>query len=156
MDLLVNARIFDFAFLLDNHLRILHAPDYTADRWAEMRQDIYRFEYMRRKLLHLKNMGRMIAADAESLDPYPGYFLRRDLMLKFIASSLLSAIHSCFEAKVRDAKEYLRNIGLSLTRVQCSVQRHYRDYFVFQRRWAESIPIVRDVEILRNQLENQM
>lgn len=153
MDMLVNARMFDFAFLLDNQLWVLHFPEYAARRWSEMRQDVYRFAYVRRKLQYQEHRNRVTPLQTESLEPYPGYFLRRNMVFKFVVSSLLSAIYSVLKSSSRDFVEYLKNIKLSLSDAHRYVERRYKDYFDFQERWATTMPLIREDRLLRDYLE---
>ena len=153
MDMLVNARMFDFAFLLDNQLSVLHFPEYVARRWSEMRQDVYRFAYMRKKLQYQEHKNGVTPLQTTSLEPYPGYFLRRNVMFKFAVSSFLSAIYSVMKSHVKDSVEYLKTIKLSLSDVHHYVERHYKDYFDFQKHWAKAMPLVREDKISKDYLK---
>ncbi len=153
MDMLVNARMFDFAFLLHDQLRVQHLPPYKASRWSEMRQDIYRFAYQRRKLQYHECRNRQSPLQIESLEPYPGSFLRRSLFFKFGVSNLLSAFHSALRSNTAESMEYLKNIRLSLSDVHYYVEKHYSSYFDFQRRWAESMPLMREERSAGDYLE---
>jgi glycosyltransferase involved in cell wall biosynthesis len=155
MDMLVNAKMFDFAFLLDNHLRVVHSPEYSGSRWSEMRQDIYRFAYMRKKLQYLKHGKAATPLQIESLEPYPGYFLRRDMIFKFVVSSLLSAIHSTLKNSTTEFMEYLMNVKLSLSEVHPYVEKHYKDYFDFQKIWAKSMPLIRGNKVIKDYLQRK-
>jgi hypothetical protein len=155
MDMLVNAKMFDFAFLLDNQLWVLHSPEYVGRRWSEMRQDLYRFAYMRSKLHYLKHRRGVTPLQIKSLEPYPGCFLRWDLMFKFAVSSFLSAIHSALESSTAESMEYLKNIKLSLTDVHRYVKKHYKDYFDFQERWAKTMPLIRGNKLIKDYLEKK-
>ena len=155
MDLLVNAKMFDFAFLLDNQLRVVHSPEYSGSRWSEMRQDIYRFAYMRKKLQYLKHGKVATSLSIDSLEPYPGYFLRRDLIFKFAVSSLLSALHSTLKTNTAECLEYLRNVKLSQSKVYRYVKKHYKDYFDFQEIWAKSMPQIRGNKVIKDYLQRK-
>ncbi len=153
MDMLVNARMFDFEFLLDNQLRVRHFPERTARHWSEMRQDVYRFVYMRRKLQYQKHKKGVVPLQTKSLEPYPGFFLRRNIMFKFVVSGFLSAVYSVLKSRVQDSIEYLKNISLSLSDVHQYVEKHYKDYFDFQERWTKTMPLVREDKLLKDYLE---
>ena len=155
MDMLVNARMFDFAFLLDNQLWVLHFPEYVASRWSEMRQDIYRFAYMRRKLQYQEHRNGVIPLHIESLEPYPGYFLRRNIVFKFAVSGFLSAIYSALKFRTTESMEYLKNIKLSLSDVHRYIEKHYKDYFDFQERWAKAMPLIREDKLSKDYLEKK-
>ena len=147
MDMVVNARMHGFAFLLDNELWVRHTPAYAAKHWSEMRQDVYRFVYMRRKLQYPRHETGVTPVRTKSLEPYPGYFLRRNTMFKFIVSGFLSAIHSVLESRIEDSMEYLKNIKLSLSDVPQYVEKHYKDYFSFQKLWARTMPLIMEDEL---------
>ncbi len=155
MDLLVNAKIFGFAFLLDTQLRVLHTPEYVGSRWSEMRQDIYRFAYMRKKLQSAKHIEGTDELPIEALDPYPGYFLKRDLTLRFLISSSLSTLNSVFELNTKEFSKYLENIKIALSDVQRNTERHFTRYFGFQRLWAQTMPLIRGDKPAKDYLENK-
>jgi hypothetical protein len=155
MDMLVNAKMFDFAFLLDNQLRVVHSPEYSGSRWSEMRQDVYRFAYMRKKLQYLKHGKVATPLSTESLEPYPGYFLRRDLIFKFVVSCLLSAVNSASKTNTKECLEYLKNVELSLSKTYSYVQKHYKDYFDFQEIWAKSMPLIRGNKVVKDYLQKK-
>ena len=153
MDMLVNAIMYDFAFLLDNQLWVLHFPEYLARHWSEMRQDVYRFAYMQRKLQYQKHKNGVTPLQTKSLEPYPGYFLRRNIIFKFVVSGFLSAIYSALKSRIKDSMEYLKNIKLSLSDVHHYVEKHYKDYFDFQERWAKTMPLIRKDKLSKDYLE---
>lgn len=155
MDMLVNAKMFDFTFLLDNRLSVVHSPQRRGSRWSEMRQDLYRFAYMRRKLRYSRHRKEVTPLRMESLEPYPGCFLKRSLFFKFAVSSFLSAIHTALEPNTREFVEYIKNIRLSLSDVYRYVRKHYRNYFDFQERWARTMPLVRGDTLIKEYLEKK-
>ncbi|NIP66640.1 hypothetical protein GWN63_00870 [Candidatus Bathyarchaeota archaeon] len=156
IDMLVNAKMFDLAFLLDSKLWIVHSPEKVASRWSEMRQDLYRFVYMRKKLSYQKNVEGVNYLPIESLNPYPGYFLRRGLRFKFTVSSFLSAAHSAFKSSnIRECMEYLQNLKLALSDVPSYAKKHYKDYFGFQEQWAKTMPLIRGEQPVKEFLEEK-
>ena len=93
IDLLINAKHFGFEFLLDRELSVRHLRPERLVPWsAKMRQDMYRFFYEREKV-------RRWGITAESLDPYPGFFIRGSLGPRVFLTSLLVAIDSLFNAE---------------------------------------------------------
>ena len=155
MDMLVNAIMYDFAFLLDNQLWVLHFPEYLARHWSEMRQDVYRFAYMQRKLQYQKHKNGVTPLQTKSLEPYPGYFLRRNIIFKFVVSGFLSAIYSALKFRTTESMEYLKNIKLSLSDVHRYIEKHYKDYFDFQERWAKAMPLIREDKLSKDYLEKK-
>jgi len=153
MDLLVNAKMFGFKFMLDTKLRVLHLPGEMKSQWSEMRQDLYRFLYMREKLLRQKDARNIERVSIKSLKPYPGYFLAPEILLKFAISSCLNSFHSIFRGNLENFREFTQNIrqippALRFAREHCS------DYFEFQKKWSTYMPKIRGDRGLRNILAN--
>lgn len=84
-DYLINAHQKGFCILFDKALKVkhLHPPRTGEYFYEELRGDIERFLYEREKV------SRGVSL---SLDPYPGYFLRRTLYLKAFLTALLLAM----------------------------------------------------------------
>ncbi len=141
MDLLVNAKLFGFKFMLDTQLRVIHLPGEGKAVWSEMRQDLFRFLYMRQKLLsqqHANDTGISI----DSLSPYPGHFLRLGVCLKFGASSCLNCLHSFLGRDLESLREFALNFGLISSASRFAAE-HSLGYFEFQRKWASYLPRLR-------------
>jgi hypothetical protein len=155
MDMLVNAKLFGFTFLLDNQLSVVHSPQRLGSRWSEMRQDLYRFAYMRRKLRYSRQRRGVTPLRMESLEPYPGHFLKGDLFFKFAVSCLLSTFHTALEGSAHACIEYTKNIQLAVSDVHRYVARHYKDYFGFQECWARIMPLVRGDKVIKDYLEKK-
>ncbi|MHA1145154.1 MAG: hypothetical protein ACTSRW_10485 [Candidatus Helarchaeota archaeon] len=101
---LCDAKQEGFPFLLDRELSIRHLPPKgTMPEFIKMREDIYRFVYMRQKLLKQ-------GFDLKRTMPYPGEFLRVDLPLKIVITSLLHALDSFLDYKIIPGFEYIANI----------------------------------------------
>ena len=82
IDYLINARLAGFRFLLDKELTITHLPPerYGALPYSKLHQDVIRFIYEREKLLLASQRPELVEVTPESLDPYPGRFLREDVV----------------------------------------------------------------------------
>lgn len=153
MDLLVNAKMFGYKFLLDTELKVLHLPGEEKKLWLEMRQDLYRFLYMREKILsqkHIKNIKKM---PISYLEPYPGYFLHRMTPVKFALSSILSGVHSILRNDSEDFKAFVNNL-IHIPFALKFAKKHALDYFGFRKKWAEVMPKIRKNEKLRKILNN--
>jgi len=153
MDLLVNAKLLGFEFLLDTRLSVIHLPGEGKSLWSEMRQDLYRFLYMREKLLRQKKKLNNVSIRA--LLPYPGYFLGVEMPFRFALSSCLSSAHSILDGKLEDFKEFSQNIS-HIPDAFHFARRNSLRYFGFQRRWATHIPKIRDSKDLRGILDGSM
>jgi len=108
---------------------------------------------MQRKLQYQRNKNGVIPLETKSLEPYPGYFLRRNTLFKFVVSSFLSVIYSVLKSRIQDSIEYLKNIKLSLSDVHNYVEKHYKDYFDFKERWAKTMPLIREDKPSKDYLE---
>jgi len=153
MDLLVNARMFSFQFLLDTDLRVLHLPGERKSQWSEMRQDLFRFLYMRNKMLAHESIRNIKHVPIGSLDPYPGYFLRFGIPLKFMISSYLKSMHSLEKGDFESLKEFLCNT-FQIPSALNFARSHRLDYLRFQRKWANYVPRVRDNKVLRRIIDS--
>lgn len=155
MDLLVNAKMFGFKFLLDTKLKVLHLTGKGKKLWSEMRQDLYRFIYMREKLLsqgYVKDVNKLSIA---GLEPYPGYFLHSWTPLRFVMSSCLNSLHSILEEKQEDFRKFTNNL-MCIPSALKFAKKHRLSYFKFQRKWAETVPKLRGKITLKNILENSI
>jgi hypothetical protein len=142
MDLLVNAKMFDFKIMLDTKLSVLHLPGEKKNQWSEMRQDLYRFRYMREKLQNQRNIKNTQNVTIESLAPYIGYFLRSRTPFKFAASTCLNGLHSLVQGNMEDWKEFTRNIFEIPFSIRFA-KRCREEYFKFQKQWQTHIPKIR-------------
>jgi GT2 family glycosyltransferase len=148
MDLLVNARMFGYEFMLDTELKVVHIPSKGKTEWSEMRQDLFRFLYMRQKLLSHKNANRAMSVSIDSLKPYPGHFLLPQIPFNFATSSCLKSLHSIFQGDSKSSMEFMRNVRKIPSAIRFSGN-HCRDYFDFQKRWANHVPNIRGSSSLK-------
>ena len=155
MDLLANAEMFGFKFLLDTELKVLHLPGEGKRRWSEMRQDLFRFLYMRQKLLAHKNVRAIRHVSIDRLKPYPSHFLRSGVSFKFAASSCLNCLHSVLMGDLESFREFTRNVD-QLPRALSFARKHRLDYFMFQKKWSSYMPKIRDDKTLKNILEDSL
>lgn len=153
MDLLINARMFGFKFMLNTESRVLHLPGERKSRWSEMRQDLYRFLYMREKMLAQKSIRNIKRVPIESLEPYPGHFLRFGFLLGFEISSCLNSVRSVQEGNLKSFLEFVRNI-LQIPSALDLARNNRLSYFEFQRKWADYVPKIRDDKVLRSVLQD--
>lgn len=91
-DYLLNARLLQIPFFMDNTLSIIHLPpEKPHPAWLRLRQDLMRFCYTRLKLRQQEPGPGRTMVMPEELKPYPGNFLRDDLALRaFLSHNLLA------------------------------------------------------------------
>ena len=135
IDYLINAKLLGYTFFLDKELSVLHLPPYTP---SQLLQDIARFLYERYKLVMAKNYG-MKNCPPESLDPYPGLFLRDDIE--------------------KHALNILQRKGLSLdfvNRARKYAQKKLPHFFEFMRKWPELMDALSKDNVLRRTFQKKL
>lgn len=144
IDLVLNARLSGFNFLFDNQLFVTHLPCREKSFfWDEMRKDIFRFYYMRKKILYLIKTKRLKGITLKSFDPYPGCFLKWSVYFKAFFRAILMSLHSLFLLRFRDLKENLKNIKIALFDGLIYSSRHKNAYLDFQKEWVQNIKILK-------------
>jgi hypothetical protein len=153
MDLLVDAKMLGFEFMVDTKLRVVHLPGKGKKLWSEMRQDLRRFLYMREKLLCQKEVKNISSVPIRSLEPYPGHFLHGGTCFRFAISSWLAGLHSICSGDWEGLREFSRNL-LEIPDALDFATEHCLDYFRFQKKWATYIPRIRGNKRLGRILED--
>ena len=135
-DYLINCRYFGHNFLFDNRLKVKHIqPKRIAPYWTKMRQDIYRFVYLREKLSSFKMR-------ASGLDPYPGAFLKEDLEER-IASTCANYANLCLsERRLLDGREWTRNSTEILEEARRRARKFGGAYLDFQKSWKRFMRVL--------------
>ncbi|RJS77971.1 hypothetical protein CW667_01805 [Candidatus Bathyarchaeota archaeon] len=152
MDLLVNAKMLGFKFLLDTKLKVVHLPGKGKKLWTEMQQDLYRFLYMREKILSQKYVKNIRKLPISCLEPYPGYFLRATMPIKFALSSGLNSLHSFRKGGCESFRAFTRNL-MHIPLAIKFAKEHALNYFKFQKKWAEIMPKLRECKKLKRILD---
>ncbi|MCK4713944.1 MAG: hypothetical protein KAT35_00085, partial [Candidatus Aenigmarchaeota archaeon] len=135
-DYLVNCMHFGYRFLLDTELRVKHIPPRrAAPYWAKMRQDIFRFMYLREKI-------RAFGMDPSGLDPYPGAFLREDLEERVRCTCNNYAMMCREERHIAEAREWEKNCTSILESARRKASRYSRAYPKFQKDWERFMKIL--------------
>lgn len=81
MDYLLNARMYGYHFFMHRQWGNVHdPPSKTHETWKRMRMDILRFINECKKLEKQVRRPNMTRVEPHELDPYPGEFLRGDLL----------------------------------------------------------------------------
>jgi len=141
IDFLINAKIFGFRFFLDNKLSIKHLPPPKSHPvWKQLREDIYRFVYERAKIENQKDLRGLTRVSPEEFDPYPGCFLKDDLLEKIERASKLLSEEYLKEGDHEGSREALKNITLAKGdamprfdpfRILCEFQKRWQDMMEF-------------------------
>ncbi|MHC1585286.1 MAG: hypothetical protein ACXQS7_03350 [Candidatus Syntropharchaeia archaeon] len=152
IDYLINARIFNFSFFLDNQLSIRHlAPPKPYPTWKILREDIYRFIYEREKIRCQKDIKGLKRVYPEDFDPYPGCFLKEDLDEKIYRSCEMLAIEYLSEGDREGCRESLNNIVLS--RIEALPKFDpFQNLLALQRDWEEMMTHTRGISELRDMI----
>jgi len=137
MDFLINARLFGFKTYLDNQLSIKHiAPPKTSPVWEQVREDIFRFVFEKKKLEGQEGYPGLHHLEASELDPYPGEFLKDDLVDKIFRSNQMLAMDYLGKEDVRGALECMKNIYLAKTQSDADENPYY-NLLRFQTDWEQ-------------------
>lgn len=130
IDYLINSRRLGFNLLFDKELRIKHLhPERTLGfKKAELKGDIERFIYEREK----------VKGSEISLDPYPGYFLKKTLPLKAMLTIQLLTIHLLLQFRITDAMDVTGYKNLLSRRWNNAWQK----YLNFQRGWERLMDLI--------------
>ena len=128
IDYLLNARSAGYRFLLDRELSIKHLPPPGGNPlWMKFREDEFRFIYERKKI---KKEG----ITPQETMPYPGYFLRGDLLLRILVTNLLGAIKCLLGGEFYSSLQFLLNILLSLP-AMAGAGKDWRNFQLMRQQW---------------------
>lgn len=136
IDYLMNAKMFEYDFYLDNRLAIVHdPPPKTHPKWQQMREDIYRFSYSRSKIQFQTEKKGMRRLTAHSFDPYPGEFLKIHLEEKIFRSSMMLALEYLKEGDRESYEECMRNIQIVYDEADPGFD-PFENLISLQKRWS--------------------
>ena len=134
-DYLLNARMFEIPFFLDNTLSIIHLPpDKPHPTWLRLRQDLARFCYTRLKLRQQEPGPGRAVVTAEELKPYPGNFLTDDLPERAFRSHILLALDYLAQGDSEAARQTLMNLAL-MDRLEQAGAEVYREFLFTVSLW---------------------
>ncbi|OGY46211.1 MAG: hypothetical protein A3A24_01590 [Candidatus Buchananbacteria bacterium RIFCSPLOWO2_01_FULL_46_12] len=134
MDYVMNAKMFDVDFYLDNHLAITHLPPVRSHpQYRRLAEDMNRFSYQRSKLHQQRPLPGLRQISASDFNPYPGYFLGSGFILKVIITSLLLSLDYLSQADWRGVFGALANMRFIFSRHPAAFSR----FIDFQRDWRE-------------------
>jgi hypothetical protein len=134
-DYLLNARMWQIPFFLDNSLSIIHLPpDKPHPAWLRLRQDLVRFCYTRLKLRQQEPGPGRARVTPEEFKPYPGNFLEDDLPLRAFRSHTLLALDYLDRGDQEGARQTLMNLVL-MDRLEQTGAGVYREFLATVSRW---------------------
>jgi hypothetical protein len=137
IDFLINARMFGVKTYLDNQLAIKHkAPPKTSPKWQQVREDITRFVFEKKKLEGQEGYPGLHPLTAAELDPYPGEFLKDDLEEKIFRSNQMLALDYLGTGDTNAASECMRNIYLAKAQAD-SDENPYYNLLRLQTDWEQ-------------------
>lgn len=97
IDWIINLKYMGYSVVFDREMGILHLPPPSfKPAWITLREDVKRFLYLKTKL-------KVYGLDPAHFDPYPGKFLKSDLRLRIIGTSLLLVLNELTNAKIYSA-----------------------------------------------------
>ncbi|MBW2991402.1 hypothetical protein KY348_06910 [Candidatus Woesearchaeota archaeon] len=128
-DYMINAIHSGYLFLMDKLFTIKHLPPKKMKPyWSKLRQDMYRFIYLREKMQYLN-------VSIRDISPYPAYFLRKNLVRKIIKTNVNYAKANLRIGRYRDCQKYLKNASEILDDAREYAKKSARKYFKFQKEW---------------------
>jgi hypothetical protein len=134
-DYLLNARMLQIPFFLDNTLSIIHLPpDKPHPTWLRLRQDLVRFCYTRLKLRQQEPGPGRVRVTPRELKPYPGNFLEDDLPLKAFRSHTLLALDYLDQGDPEGARQTLGSLVL-MDRLEQTGAGVYEEYLRTVGHW---------------------
>jgi hypothetical protein len=134
-DYLLNARLLQIPFYLDNTLSIIHLPpEKPHPVWLKLRQDLMRFCYTRLKLRQQEPGPGQSRVTPEDLKPYPGNFLEDDLALRAFLSHNVLAREYLAQGETEAAHQTMENLAM-MDRLEHAEVRVYHDYLETVGRW---------------------
>ena len=141
IDFLMNARMFGFKVFLDNELSIKHdAPPKTFPLWQQVREDIQRFIFQKKKLETQESHPHMSFLRADDLDPYPGEFLKDDLNDRIFRSNHMLAIDYISQGNTEGALECMKNIELA-GKLDSLKENPFQDLCALQKEWKQLMAV---------------
>jgi len=150
IDYVMNARLKGFDFWLDKELTITHLPPeaYGALPYTKLYQDVFRFIYEREKLRLAAGRDDVSPLPIEALDPYPGRFLRDDVVeqaleaLRSKATPQMVALYGPPEEAIEAAKRRAAQMAPR--------------YFAFAREWPRLMAALAGDRALRDRLRRKL
>lgn len=133
---------FGMEFVFDNELSIIHdPPEKHVDFYLRFREDIYRFVYERQRLENLN-------LEVTDIDPYPGFFMRKDLEYRATSVSFYYAERALTNQDKDAYRGHMRNLEILYRDAQNYAKENAGKFLSFQKRWKRLMNKLRDSEEL--------
>lgn len=155
-DYVINAKMFDYTMVMDAELSIAHIPPPTPfPDWLKLRMDIRRFVYTRKKLLCQEPREGLKYVSIESLDPYPGTFLKEDLQERIFKTNILLGMKYLSEGKIDDCNECMKNIQIAVEESQSNIN-PFLEYLELQKKWKKLTSLIEEDEKFKEKMKKKM
>lgn len=152
-DYLVNSMMFGMPFFLDNQWYIRHDPPPASyPYWMQIREEIFTFVYLRSKLSSQEGRSNMHHVYPENFDPFPGYFLQKNLPEIIYKTNMILSQSYMLEGDALGSEECLRNIYLAEHVAKPSFN-PFLEYLSLQQKWEK---FMQQVEEKRESMKKKM
>ncbi|WP_165042971.1 MULTISPECIES: glycosyltransferase family 2 protein [unclassified Adlercreutzia] len=146
LDYMLNLRMYGSDIWFDNKWHMRHLPPATRSEGTRFRQDIYRWLYEFRKMEYSRTQIDLMKITADSLEPYPGPFLRPGIRRRIRLTAWLRSIGRPDKAAYRKAAK------AAAGEASVYAERNCTNYFEFQYVWPELMSRLENDRALRTAL----
>lgn len=150
LDYLLDLRMYGSDIWFDNQWSLVHLPPDTGNEGTRFRQDIYRWLYEFRKVEFSRTQIDLNQIAPESLEPYPGPFLRSGITRRVRRTAFLRSLARPNKGAYRKAARVATREATAYAEANCG------RYFEFQRVWPELMRRVEGDRILMGALMQRM
>lgn len=143
LDYLLNLRMYGSDVWFDNQWNLRHLPPATESEGTRFRQDIFRWLYEFRKMEYSRTQIDLMQVKPDSLEPYPGPFLKPGIRRRVRLTALLRSFGRPDKAGYRKAAKAAAGEAATYAERNCS------KYFEFQFVWPELMARLEGDQVLR-------
>ena len=144
LDYMLNLRMYGSDMWFDNTWWLHHLPPKTPSEGVRFRQDIFRWLYEYRKMEFSQTQIDLLQVKPDSLEPYPGPFLREGVGKRIRRTAQLRAI-----AHPKERKAYLQAASMAKTEATEYAESNCRRYFELQYVWPQLMDRMGEDAVLR-------
>ncbi len=146
LDYMLNLRMYGSDIWFDNQWSLRHLPPESTSEGTRFRQDIYRWLYEYRKMEYSRTQIDLMQVKPQSLEPYPGPFLRPGITRRIRITAILRSFAR------KDKRAYRQAAKAARTEAVLYSQRNCSKYFEFQFVWPELMARLENDAVLRTAL----